>query len=261
MSLRRFSLALALLLAASIASATPGTPQPQLSIVKADADFALTQLAVSGVNFGAGVPSVTLGDVALDVLSHDDTSLVAELPAMSPGTYRLVIARGAAATQVDAFDVTLGTTGPVGPVGPVGPMGPQGVVGPVGPQGVAGPMGPAGPQGVAGPMGPVGPQGVAGPQGPAGPQGIPGAGQSVGAYVNPNGTLQWASTGVTATHLGPGHYRMNIAPGTFTGPALPTVMAIGAATVTGAWTDGSTYYEVYFTADVLFEFLMVQVKP
>jgi len=127
-----------------------------------------------------------LGDYVLGgvQVAPNGTQITALMPVLSPGTYRLTIARiGDSMTSGRTVwvDVTVGAVGPRGPrgdIGPQGPQGPQGEIGPAGPQGlqgVAGPTGPAGPQGQTGAQGQTGPQGPIGPIGPQGPQGATGA--------------------------------------------------------------------------------------
>src|SRR3989442_4835233 len=102
-------------------------PRVKLLITDATADFATHTLTVNGKNFGADVPSVTLGTTPLTVLSVTTTRVVATLPASTPaGSYRLVVARGPSTNQTGIFDLTIGTTGPQGPQGPKGPIGPPG---------------------------------------------------------------------------------------------------------------------------------------
>lgn len=149
-------------------------------------------LFVSGSNFGSR-PIVKLGEFMLGgvQVSPDGTSLTAVMPTLTPGTYRLVIARGGydsrrtaddsgsnvvatssdvarRVTSRDAFDafddfdedrtafssVAVGAIGPRGPQGEVGPIGPAGAQGETGPQGNIGPIGPQGPPGEIGPPGP-----------------------------------------------------------------------------------------------------------
>jgi len=141
-------------------------------------------------------PRVLLSDlsgswVELEVVSVAGGTIVAELPVIENGHFRLMV-RNARGWTFDVLDVSLtieSQRGPAGPPGPRGETGPAGVQGPQGPQGVAGPpgatgaVGPAGatgpagvqgPQGVAGPPGATGAVGPAGATGPAGPQGVQG---------------------------------------------------------------------------------------
>lgn len=127
-------------------------------------------LFVEGTGFGTA-PTVSLGGVLLGgvVVNTIGTHLTADMPALTPGTYQLVVASGN--NKSAAFEMTLGAQGPAGPAGPPGPQGVPGPAGPQGAPGVAGPAGPQGPAGVAGPQGPQGATGAQGPVGPAGPQG------------------------------------------------------------------------------------------
>jgi hypothetical protein len=145
--------------------------------------------------------SVVLGDFALGgvQISPAGDQLTALMPALAPGTYHLVISKGASSGRAVGADVTVGAVGPrgpqgeigprgdVGPLGPqglqgeIGPRGPQGDIGPLGPQGEIGPRGPQGEIGVRGAQGEIGPQGIEGPRGPAGPQGPGGLTGATGA--------------------------------------------------------------------------------
>ena len=61
--------------------------------------------------------------------------------------------------------------------------------------------------------------------------------------------------------VGPGVYRINIAPGTFSAIALPMVNVIGTATMNPLFTDGFTFVEMTFSQDTIFVFTMLQVLP
>lgn len=179
------------LLAPALTTVAQTASSNQLEITQTEVNTGANQIVITGVNFGTALPTVTLADGPLLVVSSSPTQIVAELPpTLPPGTYLLKVSRGNGATQRDEIDVTVGSNGPQGPQGdpgPPGPPGPQGEPGPVGPQGPAGPQGQTGPQGPAGPQGATGPQGpqgetgaagatgATGPQGPAGPSGPQGA--------------------------------------------------------------------------------------
>ena len=150
----------------------------QLEVTQTEVNNATNQITITGVNFGTSLPSVTLADQPLNVISSTPTQLVADLPAgIQPGTYLLKVSRGTGTSQKDEIDITIGGGGPEGPQGPQGPQGPagpqgtMGAPGPQGPQGETGPQGSAGPAGPTGPQGPQGETGATGPQGPQGPQG------------------------------------------------------------------------------------------
>ncbi|MBK9138368.1 MAG: hypothetical protein IPM17_06320 [Verrucomicrobia bacterium] len=189
------ALAAALCLAPLVASAQGADPNAKntVKVTRAEADFNLGTLTLTGQNFNRGPLAVTLGTLPLTVVSSTAGNIQAALPAsVTPGTYQLLVQSGNGEAGAASLDVTLGATGPQGPQGPtgpqgdVGPQGPIGPTGPVGPQGdtgAPGPVGPQGPQGIPGEIGPIGPQGPkgdkgdqgeAGPAGPQGPQGIPG---------------------------------------------------------------------------------------
>jgi hypothetical protein len=80
---------------------------------------------------------------------------------------------------------------------------------------------------------------VVGPEGPPGPAGADSTRTVFGA-VNGNGTSQVATDDFTAERLGPGHYRLTFAPGTFAQPPGLVVMPIGPSFVGGmSGTGGS----------------------
>jgi len=151
-----------------------------------------TILFISGRNLDR-TATVILGNFVLGgvQVSPAGDQLTALMPAVGPGTYRLVIVRRSSdgSSKAATADVTVGAVGPRGPQGEVGPRGPQGEIGltgPDGPQGVQGIQGPIGPIGPIGPTGAIGPIGPAGPQGATGPQGADGAsGVSVVALTGP----------------------------------------------------------------------------
>jgi hypothetical protein len=177
-------LLLALVLSAGAVKAQGPPAATQLEINRVEVNSATNQLTITGVNFGSGIPNVTLEGVPLIVIFSTPTMIVAELPAdTQPGTYLLKVSQGGGALQKDESDVTIGS---VGAPGPAGPQGPQGEPGPAGPQGEIGPAGPQGPQGAPGPQGPTGPQGAVGPAGPQGPQGEAGSPGPAGP-VGPQG--------------------------------------------------------------------------
>lgn len=177
------------------------------SPVVASAVIDETAIFIGGVGFGSA-PAVTFGGFYLGGVSVNSlgTQIVANMPAMTPGTYQLTVISGN--NKSAAFEITVGTQGPAGPAGadgapgPAGPAGADGLPGPTGAQGPAGPAGPVGATGPAGPMGPFGPVGPMGPQGPEGPAGAGGVVNS--AFVsaggnNPTGTRDFLAAPVTLT--------------------------------------------------------------
>ena len=164
------SVAVALLLSgavltAPLSSLAASTPQPLITEVQPVEGL----LRISGFNFGAVAPSITLGGRVLRVVSVTSTGVDAVLPEMAPGSYLLTLTVGTGGSQRnDEFWVALGAIGPQGPAGVAGAVGPQGPAGPAGATGQQGLAGPTGPQGATGAQGPAGEQGAIGPQGPAG---------------------------------------------------------------------------------------------
>ncbi len=140
-------------------------------IIGAATDVDAGSLYLRGEGFGT-TPAVIMSDlgtgdfVNVTVGATTDSEIMATLPVVTSGHYRVVVSTGNGQNDSDYIDITLGTVGPQGPAGPQGPQGEtgiQGPVGPVGPQGIQGETGPIGP------VGPNGPQGIPGPQGPTGP--------------------------------------------------------------------------------------------
>jgi trimeric autotransporter adhesin len=94
------------------------------------------QITIAGSSLlpASGSPVVYLDGELLTLLSSSSTQIVATMPALPAGSFRLVVGTG-------VFDVTNGAVGPAGATGPAGPQGPTGAKGPAGP---IGPQGPAG---------------------------------------------------------------------------------------------------------------------
>ncbi len=131
-------------------------PSNQLLIVGADVDYSLVPLRmiIRGENFSDTLPTVRLNGNTLPLHAYSPVRIEALLPvasggglALTPGSYLLTVAVGAAAAQFDAFSVTLGAAGPKGDTGS---QGPQGAIGPVGATGVQGTTGATGVQGPGG---------------------------------------------------------------------------------------------------------------
>ena len=174
--------------------------QPFITSAAVSADE--TTLFVSGGNFGRA-PQLFLGNVRLggvDV-NRAGTELTAVMPALAPGSYRLVIARNHTLSNYVVFELTVGAvgaTGPKGDTGPAGAVGAAGEVGPTGPQGAPGPAGAAGapgPTGAPGAVGAIGPAGPAGATGAAGPPGATGPAGANGAPGLPGPPGPAGSTG------------------------------------------------------------------
>jgi hypothetical protein len=98
-------------------------------------------LVIHGDRFRNNQGRVLLDGASLPILSWDNKTIEAEIPAwVVPATYRVTVTKGAASIDNFSMDVAIGAVGPEGPEGPQGPQGPQG---PEGPQGPAGPAGSA----------------------------------------------------------------------------------------------------------------------
>ena len=122
----------ALLLFAVSLIAYGQTPVVRSAIINS----ATNQITIAGSSLlpASGSPVVYLDGELLTLVSSSSTKIVATMPALPAGSFRLVVGTG-------VFDVTNGAVGPAGPTGPAGPQGPAGAKGPAGP---TGPQGPAG---------------------------------------------------------------------------------------------------------------------
>ena len=119
-------LAAALCIVSSASGAGAQTPPPVITEAFADAENAT--LTFNGVGFREGFPVVFLGNQELPVRWATESTAAVWLPALRPGTYRL-IARWPDGSQAD-FYLTLGAVGPAGSEGARGPEGPGGRPGP-----------------------------------------------------------------------------------------------------------------------------------
>lgn len=160
-------------------------------------------LYISGVNFGTPQNVFLSGIPLAHAVNPAGTEIVAQLPALGPGTFLLHVSRGNGVSQNSTFHVTLGAVGPTGPTGPTGEVGatgnagPEGPVGPTGETGATGATGATGPQGPTGATGDIGPQGIQGPVGPTGPQGPQGFMGVQGAQGATGATGSTGATGAT----------------------------------------------------------------
>jgi hypothetical protein len=126
-----------LLLFAASLFATSMMAYGQTPVVRsAIINSATNQITIAGSSLlpTSGSPVVYLDGELLTLLSSSSTKIVASMPALPAGSFRLLVGAG-------VFDVT---NGAVGPAGPVGATGATGATGPAGPAGPAGPQGPAG---------------------------------------------------------------------------------------------------------------------
>jgi len=80
----------------------------------------------------------------------------------------------------------------------------------------------------------------------------------VSASINPNGTIQFATAGVTAQRLGVGRYRINYGNLVAT-PFLPTVTVASGRLLGINYTP--SYVEVTLDVDTFFIISMLQVRP
>jgi len=130
-----------LLLFAASLMAYGQTPVVRSAIINS----ATKQITVAGSSLlpASGSQVVYLDGEQLTLVSSSSTQIVATMPALPAGSFRLLVGAG-------VFDVTNGAVGPGGAQGPAGATGPAGPQGPTGPTGATGPAGPIGPQGPAG---------------------------------------------------------------------------------------------------------------
>lgn len=202
--------------------AAQGSDKPVITAASVSADQ--TTLFVEGENFNSR-PVVVLGDVPLTgvVVDAGSRHISALMPALSPGTYLLLVT---ARNWTAQFAVAVGTAGPAGPAGPTGATGPAGEPGAAGPTGPEGPTGPAGPVGPVGPSGAAGPAGATGATGPAGPMPVYLAG-----YVNANATVRFGGGfAVTRVFLA-GSYRITISAATSTKFFAPIATPVALHTI------------------------------
>jgi IPT/TIG domain len=116
-----------LLFAASLV-AYGQTPVVRSAIVNSTTN----QITIAGSSLlpTSGSPVVYLDGELLTLVSSSSTQIVATMPVLPAGSFRLVVGS-------EVFDVTNGAVGPAGPAGATGATGPAG---PAGPQGPSGPL-------------------------------------------------------------------------------------------------------------------------
>jgi hypothetical protein len=203
---------------ALLGASTPGladsSRQPAITAARAEGGV----LHIFGINFGSARPKVTLGTLALSVVSVTASKVEAIVPAtVAPGSYLLTVTASKGKhgsndhdddddAKYDESWITIGgagatgATGATGAAGAQGPQGPAGTAGLPGSQGPAGAAGPAGRDGAMGPAGPEGLQGIAGPVGPQGPAGPSGSSASLRTFVV-NTTHNWTPGDPTFVNL------------------------------------------------------------
>jgi len=148
-SLRNVSKALAavalLHLAVTVVFADEEDRKPVIIAAVPDSTANPTQLTITGQNFGASKPLVTLDSFPLLVTTFTSANVTVWLPAgLKPGSYRLTLEPNGHSDKLAEFDVALGAIGPKGDRGDPGAPGPAGPVGPPGAQGPPGPPGSGG---------------------------------------------------------------------------------------------------------------------
>lgn len=191
-----------LLLFASIALAAPNPPAAT-RIIRIVPDYEIGTLLIEGQNFGSA-PQLLMAApggalVPVPVLSASNTSIVADLVDVVPGTYKIQVIKGNGATEQDAVELSLGTVGPQGPQGQQGIQGDKGDQGEQGIQGIQGDQGEQGIPGIQGEKGDTGDPGVQGPKGDEGDQGPQGA-QGPRGFEGPEGPQGPAGPSVGGWH-------------------------------------------------------------
>ncbi len=97
-----------------------GGSQPQLVITRATMAPDEVTIDIHGTNFGTGVPTVWLNGQLLLVQSSTPTDIQAVLAApLNSASYRVIVARGTSAAEMDDFEITVGAVGPQGPPGTI----------------------------------------------------------------------------------------------------------------------------------------------
>jgi len=212
------------------------------------------KIAILGTGFGSTAPpgatnptgnGVYLAFAKLTTgLSWSNNLIFADLPSGLPdGSFMLAVVL--TPTMFNPFEFTIDKDVPGAP-GPTGPTGATGATGATGVPGIPG---------------------ATGATGPTGATGAAGAGVAVGAVVNPNGTVQFASNGVTVTKGPAGSYTIAIASGIFAQPAMPIFIPAADVHVAGLSTNLLTTVSVSFAnaagsaTDAGFVFTMTEVRP
>src|SRR5215469_15505231 len=131
-------------------------PTPAINSVTIGYTTTPNQVNIVGINFSStglaptiSTTTTTSGSTTqLTIVSFSGSSVIAELPSLSAGSYTVSI-KNSCGNSV-SFNYAYGAIGPQGPLGPQGPQGLQGIPGP------AGALGPAGSPGLQGTAGPAG---------------------------------------------------------------------------------------------------------
>ena len=128
-----------------------GPPTSQLKITAASFDAATETLDIYGVNFGSSRGVVTLNGFPLPVTQWTDSEIHATVSGdTGNGSYLLTVSRGPAATQFDAFSVSLLSDVVRGEKGDKGEKGDRGDKGDKGDPGAPGAPGAPGTPGLSG---------------------------------------------------------------------------------------------------------------
>ncbi len=81
------------------AMAMPTSPD-QLRIINVEVNMSSNQITIKGENFGTEVPTITLAETSLHIVTNSATEIVADLPAgIRAGTYTFEVSRDGGATE------------------------------------------------------------------------------------------------------------------------------------------------------------------
>src|SRR6267142_494716 len=203
--LGKLTIALVVVAAIPFSASNASAEEPQMVITGAIANLTSpATILIEGQQFRPGGlrdpnPLVFIGVAGgvlqpLEIVNATNTAIVARLPGVTPGSYKLVVYQSRGRRKDDdrsfgafvSIDVTLGVAGPKGDKGDKGDPGiaglqglkgdkeDPGIQGPKGDKGDPGNAGIAGLQGLKGDQGIQGIQGVKGDQGDLGPPGSQG---------------------------------------------------------------------------------------
>jgi hypothetical protein len=267
LSLRVCLVALVLFLAGTMPVLSQG-PSSQLVIVNTVANLSEGSLTITGVNFGASAPWVTVDGVPVPIVSASDTQIIVMLPGWvtsAPATYLLTVYRGQPAGGTSALAAgpgdkkfaaaffTIGVVGPQGEKGEKGEKGDrgedgaEGAPGGKGETGAVGDKGDKGDKGEAGDKGDTGSKGEPGPTGAVGPRGEQGIQGETGAQGPKGDSGAQGPQGATGPQgpqgaSGPQGAQGPTGPQGSTGPQGPTGPQGAAAPASGIVTgvDGSS---------------------
>ncbi|MBY0497953.1 MAG: IPT/TIG domain-containing protein [Cyanobacteria bacterium] len=98
-ALRTTALLAACLVAPIVAGGASAQTPPQLTISKVEMTDGDHRITITGTNLGAEAPAVKLGAAALSIVNNSETEIVADVPALTPGSCVLMVSRDAGKTD------------------------------------------------------------------------------------------------------------------------------------------------------------------